>query len=158
MVDKYSWVDIGSSYLPSELQAAYLIGQLENAHEINEDRLNSWRYYMNFLDQPQLRKKITLPFIPENCFHNAHMFYLKTNNLSDRTLLIQYLKEQGISASFHYVPLHSSEAGKKFSVFNGIDMFTTSESERLLRLPLWYGMKENMLEHVVQSIKDFFLK
>ena len=156
MVDKYSWVDIGSSYLPSELQAAYLWCQLVGAEEINKARLNVWNKY--YLGLSNLRDKglIEVSAIPENCSHNAHMFYIKVKDLSERIKLLAFLKERSISAAFHYVPLHSASVGDKFGRFSGCDHFTTLESERLLRLPVWYGLESTMLEEVVSAIQEFF--
>ena len=138
-VDKYTWVDKGSSYLPSELNAAYLCGQLENANLIYNDRMNSWNKYKELLQELADKNIIELQYIPEDCKHNAHMFYIKCKDLDERTKLIDFLKKNDISAVFHYIPLHSAEAGLKFGRFNGEDKYTTKESERLLRLPLYYG-------------------
>lgn len=155
-VDKYTWVSGGSSYLPSELNAAYLYAQLQKATEINENRLETWNmYYKNLLD---LKKagKIELPFIPNECKHNAHMFYIKARNLEERTRLIEYLKNKEIMTVFHYIPLHSSEAGKRYGEFCGEDIYTTAESERLLRLPLYYGLKQEECEQVIREIYNFY--
>ena len=153
-IDKYTWVDAGSSYLPSELNAAYLYSQLEQSDIIFHDRMDSWEKYYGELKV--LEGKITLPFIPEDCQHNAHMFYIKTKNLEERSCLIQHLKNNGISAVFHYIPLHSSPAGKKFGRFSGEDCYTTKESERLLRLPLYYGMGTDVIQVVIEKIKEFY--
>lgn len=151
MVDKYSWVDIGSSYLPSEINAAILYAQLEQADEINQKRLHAWKqYYENLKGMP-----IDLPQIPKGCSHNAHMFYIKTSNLEERQKMIAYLLEQGIGAVFHYVPLHSSIAGSKYGRFYGRDHYTTMESERLLRLPMWYGLSDRQIEKVTGTIKSY---
>lgn len=155
-IDKYTWVAAGSSYLPSELNAAYLWAQLEKAQEIFDDRMNSWKKYYRLLKPLQEQEKIELPYIPEGCEHNAHMFYIKTKNLEERTLLMSYLKMQGISAVFHYIPLHSAPAGIELGEFHGEDRYTTRESERLLRLPLYYGLKEEDLQYIVQKVVDFF--
>lgn len=157
MVDKYSWVDIGSSYLPSEIQAAYLWAQLEKAHEINNDRLNTWSYYLTKLTPLAISGKIELPHIPANCSHNAHMFFLKVKDLDQRTLLLEHMKAEKITSVFHYVPLHSSIAGVKFGSFSGADNHTTKESERLIRLPLWYGMPERDKEKTIKTLVEFFL-
>jgi len=157
-VDKYTWVDKGSSYLPSELNAAYLYGQLENADLIYNDRMNSWNKYKELLQELEDKNVIELQYIPKDCKHNAHMFYVKCKDLEERTLLIDYLKENQIWAVFHYIPLHSSEAGLKFGRFNGEDKYTTKESERLLRLPLYYGLKEEDIKFVVSKIKEFYGK
>jgi len=156
MVDKYQWVDVGSSYLPCELQAAYLWGQLERADEINNDRLRVWKRYYESLLPLQDTAKISLPIIPEGCVHNAHMFYLKVSDLEERTALLEHLKSDGIMAVFHYVPLHTSVAGERFGRFDGDDRYTTSGSERLLRLPLWYGMPDEQVLRVIDSVKAFF--
>ncbi|MGI6280328.1 MAG: dTDP-4-amino-4,6-dideoxygalactose transaminase, partial [Acutalibacteraceae bacterium] len=155
-VDKYTWVDIGSSFLPSELNAAYLLSQLENADMINENRLQSWNHYYNALKPLAQKGAIEVPFIPNECKHNAHMFYLKTKDIDERTRLISYLKNKGISAVFHYIPLHSAPAGNRFGVFCGEDRYTTKESERLLRLPLYYGLSENDIDTVIQAVYDFY--
>lgn len=155
-VDKYTWVDMGSSYLPSELNAAYLYAQLENAQMIYDDRMNSWNKYKEGLQELEDKGFIELPFIPENCKHNAHMFYIKCKDLSERTKLIDFLKQNEIYAVFHYIPLHSAEAGLKFGRFNGEDKYTTKESERLLRLPLYYGLKEKETELIIRKIYEFY--
>lgn len=157
-VDKYTWVNYGSSYLPSELNAAYLYAQLENADIINEARLNIWNQYKKELGELEAQNYIELPQLPKNCQHNAHMFYIKAKNLEERTCLIQYLKEKGIMAVFHYVPLHTSPAGKKFGEFHSLDKYTTKESERLLRLPLYYGLQEEQVNYIVEQIKGFYTK
>lgn len=155
-VDKYTWVDYGSSYLPSDMNAAYLWAQLEEATRINENRLGIWdRYYSDFSDLCE-SEKIELPVIPEHCTHNAHMFYIKVKDLEERTRFISYLRDRGICSVFHYVPLHSSPAGKKFGHFSGEDVYTTKESDRLVRLPLYYGMAELDQEKVVEVVHDFF--
>lgn len=156
MVDKYSWVDIGSSFLPSELQAAYLWGQLENAETMNHTRLAAWECYRKALTPLKQQGHLALPWIPEVCQHNAHMFYIKTSGLRERTQLIAFLKERGVTAAFHYVPLHSSEAGQRFGRFVGDDVYTTTESERLLRLPLWFGIEVEAQGHIVKAIEEFY--
>ena len=155
-VDKYTWVDVGSSYLQSELNCAYLYAQIENPDIINNDRLNSWNTYYEMLKPLADKGCIELPFIPEGCTHNAHMFYIKTKDLAERTRMIAYLKQNGIGAVFHYIPLHSSPAGKQFGTFFGEDKYTTKESERLLRLPMYYGLKEEDIEAVVKCIFEFY--
>ncbi len=156
MVDKYSWVDIGSSYLPNELSVAYLWGQLEKANEINKNRLETWQYYYENLKELEEKGFIALPNIPHECVHNAHMFYIKIKNLETRKSLLQYLKDYDILSVFHYVPLHSSLAGLKFGIFDFEDIFTTCESERLIRLPIYYGIVEKDLKKIVQVIYSFF--
>lgn len=157
-VDKYTWVDKGSSYLPSELNAAYLYAQLENADLIYNDRMNTWNKYKKLLQELADKNLIELQYIPEDCKHNAHMFYIKCKDLDERTNLINFLKENDINAVFHYIPLHSAEAGQKFGRFHGEDKYTTKESERLLRLPLYYGLKEEDVEFVSSKIKEFYVK
>lgn len=157
MVDKYSWVDIGSSYLPSDIQAAYLWGQLEKSEEIKQNRLETWSYYYKQLQELEIQEKLKLPSIPTTCKHNAHMFYLKVRDIETRTNLISYLKDRKIMAVFHYIPLHSSIAGEKLGHFSGKDKFTTIESERLLRLPLWYGVDKKDQDEVISSIQEFYL-
>jgi len=156
MVDKYQWVDIGSSYLPSELQAAYLWGQLECADEVNTNRLASWQTYFDALIPLQTAGKIELPTTPEACIHNAHMFYLKVADLDERTALLEYLKAKDIMAVFHYVPLHTAAAGEQFARFQGEDHYTTLESERLLRLPMWYGLPKIDQEKVISVIQEYY--
>lgn len=157
-VDKYTWVDMGSSYLPSDMNAAYLYAQLEEAEKINENRLQSWQLYYEELKDLQNAGYIELPVIPKECIHNAHMFYIKTKDIGERKNLIDVLKHNGISAVFHYVPLHSAHAGKKFGRFNGEDKFTTKESERLLRLPMYYGLNEDDILKVSETIHGFYSK
>ena len=155
-VDKYTWVEAGSSYLPSDMNAAYLWAQLEKADEINENRLTSWNRYYEGLKELEEEGKIELPYIPEYCEHNAHMFYVKAKDLEERTALISYLKENDILAVFHYIPLHNAPAGKKYGRFHGEDKYTTSESERIMRLPMYYGLKEEEIDKIVCCIKKFF--
>lgn len=155
-VDKYSWVDFGSSYLPSEMNVAYLFAQLEIADEINKNRLASWNRYNNGLKVLEEKDKIQLPYIPEECRHNGHMYYIKTKDLNERTELLNYLKDKGIYATFHYVPLHSSEAGKRFGTFIGEDKYTTSESNRLIRLPMYYNLEEENIDYTIDTIKKFY--
>jgi len=154
-IDKYTWIDAGSSYLPSELNAAYLWAQLEIARQIIDDRMASWNYYREALRDLADDGRIELPFIPEGCRHNAHMFFIKARDLEERTALIRFLKENGIGAVFHYVPLHSSEAGVRLGRFSGEDRYTTRESERLVRLPLYYGMG-NAVEQVSAAVHEFY--
>ena len=155
-VDKYSWQDIGSSYLPSELNAAFLFAQFEKALEINEDRLKSWGLYYERLKPIEENGKITLPTIPDDCEHNAHMFYLKVKNIDERTDLLEYFRRHDIFAHFHYVPLHSSSAGLKYCSFCGEDRYTTRESESLLRLPLYYGLSTSDINQVCDKLEEFF--
>lgn len=154
-IDKYSWVDIGSSFLPSEFNASYLYGQLERADEINKNRLRIWHYYYEKIKC--LEDIIDLPYVPKECLHNAHMFYIKCRDLKQRTEFIQYMRSNGVGCVFHYVPLHSSEAGKKFGVFSGKDIYTTKESERLVRLPIFYNLSEEDRDRVVYYLKKFFV-
>ena len=155
-IDKYTWVDAGSSYLPSELNAAYLWGQMEKADDIYKDRMKSWNLYYMMLEDLEKQEKLKRPVIPKDCVHNAHMFYIKVRDLEERTRLINYLKETDINAVFHYIPLHTSPAGKEFGVFYGEDKYTTKESERLIRLPLWYGLKESDVAYIAETVHDFW--
>lgn len=155
-VDKYRWIDLGSSYLPSELNAAFLYAQFEIAEDIKIDRLRKWLLYDQHLKHLENRGKIELPRIPKKCRHNGHIFYIKTENLAERTKLLDYLKNRNINAMFHYVPLHSTKAGRKFGRFSGIDRFTTKESERLVRLPLYYDMPPVDVNLVCQKIEQFY--
>lgn len=155
-IDKYTWVNHGSSYLPSDMNAAYLYSQLEIADKINEDRKASWnRYYENLLGLKEAGK-IELPTVPEGCVHNAHMFYIKAKDLEERTALIAHLKANDILAVFHYIPLHTAPAGLKFGRFNGADEFTTKESERLARLPMYYGLKPEQVDYICDKVKEFY--
>lgn len=156
MVDKYSWVDCGSSYLPSELQAAYLWGQLEKVDDINHNRLKVWGNYYEGLLPLVEAGHIMLPNVPEACEHNAHMFYIKLKDLDERTAFIDFMKENNVLTVFHYVPLHSSNFGLKNTVFHGDDVYTTKESERLVRLPLWYGLQEVDVKNIISLIHQFF--
>lgn len=155
-VDKYTWVDYGSSYLPSDMNAAYLWGELEVADTINNDRLASWQRYWDAFAPLAQAGRVELPVVPEGCKHNAHMFYLKCKDLTERTAFIDYLKQQGVQAVFHYIPLHSSPAGMRFGRFNGVDVFTTSESDRLVRLPLYYGLTQEDQNQVIAAVMAFY--
>ncbi len=155
-IDKYTWVNYGSSYLPSDMNAAYLWAQLEVADKITEARMHSWNSYYEQLKQLEDEGKAELPVVPEGCGHNAHMFYLKAKDLEERTRLIEYLKKEGVQAVFHYVPLHTAPAGQKFGRFCGEDRYTTKESERLLRLPMYYGLKEEEVSFAADKIKEFY--
>lgn len=154
-IDKYTWVAAGSSYLPSELNAAYLYAQLEQADKIYQDRMNSWNRYYEMLSDLEQAGKIQLPVVPKECKHNAHMFYIKAKDLEERTALIDFLKANGVSSVFHYIPLHSAPAGMELGRFNGEDRYTTKESERLLRLPMYYGLGDNV-EYVAEKVKAYF--
>ena len=155
-VAKYNWVDWGSSYLPSDLNAAYLWAQLQEAESINSNRLETWNTYYDALKNLETKGKIELPVIPEGCAHNAHMFYLKVADLGERTRFIDFMRNKGILCVFHYVPLHSAPAGLKYGTFFGEDAYTTSESDRLVRLPLYYNMVKNDLSYIIQSVYEFF--
>lgn len=155
-VDKYTWVDFGDSYLPSEMNAAYLWGQLEQADRINENRLATWQTYWDAFQPLAAAGKVELPTIPDGCVHNAHMFYLKCKGLEERTALIAFLKERGVLAVFHYVPLHSAPAGQKYGRFHGEDVYTTRESERLVRLPMYYGLTQEDVDCVIRTVGEFY--
>ena len=155
-VDKYTWVDFGDSYLPSELNAAYLWAQLQRADEINNDRLNTWMCYREAFEPIANKGLVELQTIPEECEHNAHMFYIKLKDLEERTKFIAYLRQNEIYSSFHYVPLHSAPAGLKFGRFNGDDVYTTRESERLTRLPMYYGIEKHDIDEVIDCALKFF--
>lgn len=154
-VDKYTWIDLGSSFLPSELQAAYLWGQLEKVDLIKQNRLKTWSTY-NDAFQSLTSYGVELPTLPNDCEHNGHIYYLKVRDIEEREQFIEYLKANNIMAVFHYIPLHTSPAGKDFAVFNGDDNYTTSESERLVRLPMYYGMDRVDLEYTTKLILAFF--
>lgn len=155
-VDKYTWVDLGSSYLPSELQSAYLWGQLEKAEDINQNRLSTWKKYQQAFTILADKNLVELPKIPTHCEHNAHMFYVKLADLAQRTQFIDHLKSRQVLSVFHYVPLHSAPAGLKFGKLDGTDQFTTKESERLARLPLFYGISDADISTITDSVIAFF--
>jgi len=155
-IDKYTWVDLGSSYLPSELNAAYLFAQLERMELINNYRIKVWNKYFERFSALHGKGLVELPNVPAECTHNAHMFYIKVKDLETRTMLIEYLKKKEISAVFHYIPLHSSPAGIRFGRFHGEDRWTTKESDRLLRLPIYFGMTDVEQEMVIDAVNLFF--
>lgn len=155
-IDKYTWRDYGSSYLPSDLNAAYLYAQLTESNKIQQNRMNIWNKYKSSLKILEENNKITLPVIPEECKHNAHIFYFITKSLEERTKLISFLKQNEIQSVFHYIPLHSSPAGIKFGRFDGKDEITTEYSERLIRLPLYYGLKDENQNKVIENVLKFY--
>ena len=155
-IDKYTWVNYGSSYLPSDMNAAYLWAQLEMADEINQHRLDLWKQYYEELLPLQENGLLELPKVPEGCVHNAHMFYIKAKDLEERTALISFLKENGILAVFHYIPLHSAPAGLKYARFHGEDNYTTRESERLCRLPMFYKLTSEEVSYITGKVKEFY--
>ena len=157
-VDKYTWVNYGSSYLPSDMNAAYLWAQLQEADRINDNRLAIWNTYSQAFAPLAAAGRIEVPTIPEGCVHNAHMYYIKLRDLDDRTAFIKYLKDKGIVAVFHYVPLHSAPAGRKFGRFHGEDRYTTSEGDRLVRLPLYYGLTPEDQEYVIATAMEYLNK
>lgn len=157
-VDKYTWVECGSSYLPSEINAAYLWPELQVAEEINKNRLETWNIYNNGLEELESEGFIERPFIPKECQHNAHMFYIKTKDLEERSNLISFLKKNDIQAVFHYIPLHTSPAGLRYGRFSGEDKYTTRESERLMRLPMYYNMAREDTHKVIEKVKEFYKK
>ncbi len=154
-VDKYSWVDYGSSYLPSDMNAAYLWAQLQEAEKINRKRLDIWNLYHRELAPLAAQGAVEQPFVPDYAVHNAHMYYLKVKDLDTRTRLLAYLKDRGILSVFHYVPLHSSAAGRRFGRFSGEDVYTTRESERIFRLPMYYSLTLEQAQEVVHALKEF---
>lgn len=155
-VDKYTWVDFGDSYLPSEINAAYLWAQLEIADEINDNRLVTWNCYRDAFQGLADKGLIELPTVPSDCVHNAHMFYIKLKTLQQRTAFIDYMKKNGVGCVFHYVPLHSAPAGIKFGRFAGTDCYTTKESDRLVRLPLYYNMSDEDRATVIRTVLSYF--
>lgn len=155
-VDKYTWMNYGSSYLPSDMNAAYLWAQLELAEEINAKRVSVWNYYWESLRDLVDRGLIEVPHVPKECTHNAHMFYVKTKDLQERTDFIAFMDQKGIMTPFHYVPLHTAPAGRKYARFHGEDRYTTSESDRLVRLPLFYAITDEQMEYVVRMTKEFY--
>ncbi len=155
-IDKYTWINYGSSYLPSDMNAAYLYAQLEIAEEINEARLAIWNRYYENLKPLAEDGRIELPVVPQGCVHNGHMFYIKTRDIEERSSLIDYLKANGIHAVFHYIPLHTAPAGLKFGRFHGEDRYTTRESERLLRLPMYYGLELDQVDYISEKVRAFY--
>jgi dTDP-4-amino-4,6-dideoxygalactose transaminase len=155
-LDKYTWQDVGSSFLPSELQAAYLLAQLENADKINQRRLAIWQQYQQAFLGLAAQDLVELPTIPDYCAHNAHMYYLKLKDITQRADFIRHLKRKDVLSVFHYIPLHSSPAGSKFGRMNGMDNFTTTVSERLVRLPLYYQMSDEQVKTVIEASRSFF--
>lgn len=155
-VDKYTWQDYGSSYLPSDLNAAYLWAQLEVYTQVCEDRMRTWGCYNKAFADLRDEGLLELPFIPDDCTHNAHMYYVKLPDLKARTAFLSYMRDEGILSVFHYVPLHSSPAGLKYGRFHGEDVYTTKESERLARLPLYYGLSEEDRALVIRTVRSFF--
>ena len=155
-IDKYTWVNYGSSYLPSDMNAAYLWAQLENIDIIQKKRISVWNRYREGLSELEKKEYIEFGVIPDECTNNAHMFYIKVRDLETRTELIRYLKEKGIMAVFHYVPLHSAPAGRKFGRFNGEDRYTTKESERLIRIPLFYSISDEEVEYTIEMLLKYF--
>ena len=155
-IDKYTWVNYGSSYLPSDMNAAYLYAQLEKADEINEARLACWNRYYERLTPLKEAGKLELPVVPEGCVHNAHMFYVKVKDITERTEFISFLAENGVHSVFHYIPLHTAPAGQKFGRFHGEDRYTTAESERLARLPMYYGLSLEQVDYICDVIYRFF--
>ena len=154
-VDKYTWQDYGSSYLPSDMNAAYLWAQMEMAKDIYDDRMSSWNAYYEGLRDLRDKGVLEIPVVPESCVHNAHMFYIKVSDLEERTKMIDYLKEHDVNAVFHYIPLHTAPAGVKYGEFRGEDRYTTKESERLIRLPLYYGLGKDV-EKVIDAVRKFY--
>ena len=150
-------MDAGSSYLPSELNAAYLWAQLEQSDVVFDDRMRSWNLYYERLKPLSEEGLIQIPHVPEECGHNAHMFYIKLKNIDERTKFIQYMKENGIRCVFHYIPLHSSPAGRRYGRFHGSDEYTTRESERLVRLPMYYGLSDMDIDRIIGCIKNFWV-
>jgi len=155
-IDKYTWVNYGSSYLPSDMNAAYLWAQLEQAQEITNARLARWEQYDVLLQPLKERGLLELPTIPEGCVHNAHMYYAKAKDIEERTRLLDFLKANGVWSVFHYIPLHTAPAGERFGVFHGEDVYTTKESERLFRLPMFYTLKESEVDYIVSKVKEFY--
>ena len=155
-VDKYRWQSFGSSYLPSDMNAAYLYTQFEMAQEINQVRLDRWNQYYRLLTPLAEAGRIELPFVPEHCVHNGHMFYINTKDMEERSALIDFMKKNDVLTVFHYIPLHSAPAGQKFGRFHGEDRYTTKESERLLRLPMFYHLKEAEVDYIAGKVKEFY--
>jgi dTDP-4-amino-4,6-dideoxygalactose transaminase len=155
-VDKYTWVDIGSSYLPGEIIAAFLMAQLDNASEINKRRIDIWDMYHKSLKELEEKEYIRRPFIPDECEHNGHLYYILLKDLETRTKLIEYLKSKDILSVFHYIPLHSSPAGKKYTKVSGSMSVTDNVSERLVRLPLFYDITDDEVTYIVNTISSFF--
>lgn len=154
-IDKYTWISEGSSYLPSDLNAAYLYAQLEVAQKVLDDRMSTWNIYNEAFADLRDNGYIETPVVPNECEHNAHMYYIKLKNLKQRTDFIEYMKRNDILTVFHYIPLHTAPAGKKYGVFSGEDRYTTKESERIVRLPLYYNMGDDV-NKVIDAINRYF--
>lgn len=157
-VDKYTWVDYGSSYLPSDMNAAYLWAQLQSADKIYDSRMETWNAYDRAFRPLAEEGLCEVPIVPEDCIHNAHMYYIKLKDIDERTRFIDTMKRNLIVTVFHYVPLHSAPAGLRFGRFNGEDIYTTKESERLVRLPMYYNMKDEDRESIIEAVLGFFGK
>lgn len=155
-VDKYRWMNYGSSYLPSDLNAAYLWAQLEMAEEINNARMARWNQYYELLSDLKEKEIIELPTVPKDCVHNAHMFYIKLKDLEQRGDFIEYMKSKEVMSVFHYIPLHTAPAGLKFARFNGEDRYTTKESDRLVRLPMYYKLTEDEADYICETVHKYF--
>ncbi len=155
-MDKYTWVDFGSSYLPSELNAAYLYAELEDAELIFNNRMTSWRHYDDRLKELENSGRVELPYIPDECTHNAHMYYIKLKDIDERSRFIEYMRSNDILTVFHYIPLHTAPAGLKYARFHGEDRYTTKESERLVRLPMYYGLEPDKVDYICDKIFEFF--
>ena len=155
-VDKYRWQNFGSSYLPSDMNAAYLYTQFEMADEINQVRIARWNQYYRLLSPLAEAGRIELPYVPKECVHNGHMFYIKTKDMEERSALIDFMKKNDVLTVFHYIPLHTAPAGIKFGRFHGEDKYTTKESERLLRLPMFYQLKESEVDYIAGKVKEFY--
>lgn len=155
-IDKYTWVNYGSSYLPSDMNAAYLYAQLEMADEINDHRLACWMRYYESLKPLEEAGRIELPAVPEGCVQNGHMFYLKAADIEERTRFIDFMKANGVMPVFHYIPLHTAPAGIKFGRFHGEDRYTTRESERLVRLPMYYALTFDEVDYICSKVREFY--
>ncbi|MCH5343115.1 MAG: dTDP-4-amino-4,6-dideoxygalactose transaminase [Acetatifactor sp.] len=155
-IDKYTWVNHGSSYLPSDMNAAYLYAQLEVADVINDARMACWNRYYENLKPLAERGRVELPVVPKECVHNAHMFYIKAKDIEERSALIDFLNGRDIHSVFHYIPLHTAPAGLKFGRFHGEDRYTTRESERLARLPMYYGLTLEQVDYICGAVKEFY--
>ena len=155
-VDKYRWVNFGSSYLPSDMNAAYLWAQLELADEITQARMARWNQYNELLEDLSDKGLIEQPFIPDYCTHNAHMYYIKVRDLEQRGDFINYMKTKDVLTVFHYVPLHTAPAGIKYGRFHGEDRYTTGESDRLVRLPMYYSLTEDDVNYICECVHEYF--
>lgn len=155
---EYTWIEKGASCVPADIACMFLYPQLHRAEEITNNRLKTWNFYYEKLKEQDDKERIVLPTVPKECEHNGHIFAIRLKDKEERNAMMHYLNEKGIMAAFHYIPLHSAKAGRVYGRFHGEDVVTTIESERLLRLPLYYGMTNEEIEQVVETVLAWCIK